>query len=29
MDNLIDQDCYEDLEEELKFELLPKGIDEA
>lgn len=29
MDNLLDQDCYEDLEEELKGEVLPKGIDQA
>jgi len=29
MDNLLDQDCYEDLEEELDGEVLPNGIDQA
>ena len=29
MDNLVDQDCEEALEEELKNEILPRGIDEA
>lgn len=28
MDNLLDQDCYEDLEEELNCEVLPDGIDQ-
>ena len=29
MDNLLDQDCYEDLEEELDGAVLPNGIDQA
>lgn len=29
MDNLIDQDCRQDLEEELREEILPNGIDQA
>lgn len=29
MDNLLGQDCYEDLEEELNGEVLPNGIDQA
>ena len=29
MDNLIDQDCRQDLEEELSDENLPNGIDQA
>ncbi len=29
MDNLLDQDCREDLEEELKDKMLPNGIDQA
>ena len=29
MDNLMDQDCHEDLEEELRGEVLPDGIDQA
>ena len=29
MDNLIDQDFPDELEEELRSEVLPKGIDEA
>ncbi len=29
MDNLIDQDCRQDLEEELSDEVLPNGIGEA
>ena len=29
MDNLMDQDCREDLEEELNCEVLPDGIDQA
>lgn len=29
MDNLLDQDCYEDLEEELSSKVLPNGIDQA
>ena len=29
MDNLIDQDFSDELEEELRSEILPKGIDEA
>lgn len=29
MDNLMDQDCREDLKEELSDRLLPNGIEEA
>lgn len=29
MDNLIDQDCRQDLEEELSDEVLPNGIGQA
>ena len=29
MDNLVDQDCRQDLEEELKDDVLPTGIDQA
>ena len=29
MDNLNDQDCRQDLEEELKDDVLPNGIDQA
>ena len=29
MDNLMNQDCEEDLEKELDNEILPRGIDEA
>jgi hypothetical protein len=29
MDNLLDQICREDLEEELRSEILPKGINQA
>ena len=29
LDNLIDQDCRQDLEEELSDETLPNGIDQA
>lgn len=29
MDNLMNQDCEEALEDELKNEILPQGIDEA
>lgn len=29
MDNLMDQDCREDLEEELRDKILPNGIDQA
>ncbi|KAL9043378.1 MAG: hypothetical protein Q9214_003434, partial [Letrouitia sp. 1 TL-2023] len=29
LDNLLDQDCYADLEEELNDKLLPNGIDQA
>ena len=29
MDNLIDQDCRQDLENELSDELLPNGIEQA
>lgn len=29
MDNLLNQDCYEDLEEELDGDILPNGIDQA
>ena len=29
MDNLMDQDFPDELEEELRSEVLPKGIDEA
>ena len=29
MDNLLDQICHEDLEEELRSEILPKGIKQA
>ncbi|KAL2041208.1 hypothetical protein N7G274_006153 [Stereocaulon virgatum] len=29
MDNLLDQICHEDLEEELRSEILPKGINQA
>jgi hypothetical protein len=29
MDNLLDQDSLDDLNEELKSEILPRGIDEA
>ncbi|KAL8837871.1 MAG: hypothetical protein Q9170_002346 [Blastenia crenularia] len=29
LDNLLDQDCSEDLEEELNSEILPNGIDQA
>ena len=29
MDNLLDQDTLNDLNEELRSEILPRGIDEA
>ena len=29
LDNIMDQDCREDLDEELSSEILPKGINQA